>query len=394
MKPSRPRLIVAINTSAAAFRAGQVSAINVALGTGAEEWSTIRYGVYPNEVGLQVFDREAAEAIVSAANTARSKLSTVFRGEPIFVGHPDEPSWAARNPGVRMEAVGRMPELRATETGLQIRHAWNEEGKRLVGGDAPVFDSYSPRWGMVPITYQGRKAFRPVELYSIGLTNRPNIPGTFIGLNEALPANPFASAKNPDTKMKDLIIKLLAALGQTVAADTPDDQLAGLVDKGVTAAKAMKPASEVAAANERATTAETQLTAARGEVKTAVNEAATLRTQLASERAARAGVVVSVAVNEGRITEAQRAEWLAKFTGEKADFSAVEGELKKLKVSVNTKSKVADLGARRGASPGKSTVTAVNEALAAEMKATGCTRLEAMNALRTKKPDLFTNAAD
>lgn len=389
----RPRLLV-VACNSAATTAGRVSAINVALGTAAEDWSTIRYGVYPNAVGVQVFDREAADAIVAAANSARSRVANTFRGEPIYVGHPDEPSWAKENPTVRMEAVGRMPEFQATDAGLKIRHAWNDEGKRLVGGPAPVFDSYSPRWGMVPITYQGRQAFRPVELYSIGLTNRPNIPGTMIGLNEALPA-PLVSENQNKTPMKELIIKLLAALGQTVAADTPDDQIAGLVEKGLTAAKAMKPASEVTAANERATLAETKLTAANGQVTAAVNEAAGLRTSLATERAARAGVVVTTAVNEGRLTEAQRSEWVGKFTADKADFAVVEGELKKLKVSINTKTKVEGLGTRRGAAPGdQSKVTAVNEAINAKMKATNCTRLEAANALRAEGNALFVSAAE
>lgn len=368
-----------------------VSAINVALGTGAEEWSTIRYGVYPNEVGLQVFDREAAEEIVKAANSLRSRMATTFRGEPIYVGHPDEPSWAQANPAVRMEAVGRMPEFQVTDAGLKIRHAWNEEGKRLIGGEAPVYDSYSPRWGMRPITYQGRKAFRPVELYSIGLTNRPNIPGTMIGLNEALPTDPFSSAKKQTTTtMKELLIKLLAALGHTVAADTPDESFAGLVDTATGKIKDMKPAAEVAAANEKLLAAETQLTAARREVTTAVNEAATLRTQFAAERSARAAVIVAVAVNEGRIPEAQRAEWLGKLTADKADFAAVEGELKKLKVSINTRSKVDGLGNRRGETIGdKSVVTAVNEALQKKMQESGLSRPAAYAALREEKPELF-----
>ena len=191
--------------------------------------------------------------------------------------------------------------------------------------------------------------------------------------------------------MKAELIKLLALLGITVPPETAEDALASFIEQGVTAAKAMKPETEVTAANERATTLQGELTAARGQVTTAVNEAAALRTTLAAERAGRADLVVTVAINEGRITAAQKADWLSKFTADKADFGAVEGELKKLKVSINTKSQVADLGGRRGAAaPGdQSKVTAVNEALSAEMKATGSTRLVAMNALRTKKPELF-----
>ena len=36
---------------------------------------------------------------------------------------------------------------------------------------------------MLPTIYQGKKAFRPVVLNSIGLTNKPNIPGASIGVN-------------------------------------------------------------------------------------------------------------------------------------------------------------------------------------------------------------------
>jgi hypothetical protein len=42
-------------------------------------------------------------------------------------------------------------------------------------------------------------------------------------------------------------------------------------------------------------------------------------------------------VNEGRITTAQRAEWLGKFNAAGADFAAVSADLGKLKKAVNTK---------------------------------------------------------
>lgn len=382
-------LITAINEATAERH---VSAINVALEKQDNGWSLLRYGVYPNSVGLQVFDREGAEAMVRAANSLANRAADAFRGLPIYVGHPDDAGWAKANPTVRCEAVGRLPELQATDAGLRLRTAWNTKGKELVSGDAPVFDSYSPNWGMVPITYQGRKAFRPVELFSIGLTNKPNIPGTFIGLNEALPADlPLASEKpNQSTTMNPDIIALLAALGQTVAADASPEAVSAAAKAAKAKLTDMKPASEVTAANEALTLAKQQLTAVQGQVTTAVNEAATLKASLATERAARAGVVLVGAVNEGRLTEAQKPEWLAKFTAPGADFAAVQTELGKLTKAVNTKSNVADLGGRRGAKPGnQTTVTAVNEAINAIQKETGCTRPEAMAVARQKKPELF-----
>ncbi|HSI08826.1 MAG TPA: hypothetical protein VK985_09545 [Rariglobus sp.] len=388
MKLSR-RLITAINE---ATTERHVSAINVALEKQDNGWSLLRYGVYPNQVGLQVFDREGAEAMVRAANSLAGRAADAFRGLPIYVGHPDDAAWAKANPTVRCEAVGRMPELQATDAGLRLRTAWNTKGKELVEGDAPVFDSYSPNWGMLPITYQGRKAFRPVELFSIGLTNKPNIPGTFIGLNEALPADlPLVPEKQKQaTTMKDLLIALLALLGITVPKETADDAFAPFIDQAKTKLADMKPSSAVNEIQALLDTAKQQLTAANGQVTTAVNEAAALRTALATERAGRAGVVITTAINEGRLTEAQKPDWLAKFTAPGADFAAVQAELGKLTKAVNTKTKVPDLGARRGAKTGnQTTVTAVNEAINAIQKETGCTRPEAMAAARLKKPDLF-----
>src|SRR4051812_18835717 len=65
-------LVAAINDSALI---GAVGAINEAVG--ANEWLRVApFGEWPNPVGLQVFDREAADSIVSAFNTASTKAAT------------------------------------------------------------------------------------------------------------------------------------------------------------------------------------------------------------------------------------------------------------------------------------------------------------------------------
>ncbi len=373
-----------------------LAAFNIAF-DGSTEWSVIRYGVYPNAVGLQVFDRPAAQAIHTAFNAKVSRLATLFRGEPLYVGHPDQPEWAAKNPGVRTAAVGRIRETKVDDAGLHLRFAYNEDGKRLVGGDAPAYESFSPVWGMEPITYQGRKAYRPVELYSAGLTNHPNIPGTIIGLNEQLSAEKFPVITTNPT-MKTNIIALLAALGITRAADASDEQLVTGINEALAPAKAGASAvAELATAKPALVTATNELallkpklTAAEGSVTTAVNEAAELRKSLAAERAARAGVVLTVAVNEGRITAAQKPEWLGKFTAAGADFGVVETDLRKLKVAVNTHSKTGDLGSRRGDPASKSRITAINEAVAAHKLKTGQQdHVTAYNAVREAQPALF-----
>jgi hypothetical protein len=373
-------LIVGLNE--APVLAHLVGACNVAYNA-KSEWVTIRYGVYPNQVGLQVFDRDGASQMVAAFNSLSGRAADLFRGLPIYVGHPDDAGWAKANPGVRAEAVGRIREMRVADDGLQLRAAYNDEGKRLLTGDAPPYDSYSPNWGMLPAKHQGRAAFRPVELFSIGLTNHPNIPGSYIGLNEALPAEPISA-------MKKHIIALLAAIGRPVAdaAAVTDEQLATAVNE------ATPIAAQLLTDNAQLATVKSQLTAAQSQVTSAVNESATLRTSLATERAARAGIVITRAINEGRVTEAQRAEWLGKFTTAGADFTAIESDLGKLKKAVNTQTQTGDLGSRRASTiESKKKISAINEAVTAKMEAAKCDRVTAYNTVRAEKPELFEPSA-
>ncbi len=324
------------------------------------EWTVLKYGVYPNAIGLQVFDRESAQAIHTAFNSKMNQFANAFRGEPIYPGHPDDPAWRRANPGVVAEAVGRLRETRVQEDGLALKFAFNDEGQRLVGGDAPAYTSYSPVWGMKPTEHRGRKAFRPVEIYSIGLTNTPQIPGTFIGLNEALP--PETENTNP---MKEHLIKLLAVCGITLATDASDAQATTAINEALPkATAAFADQGKLATATNEKASLQTQLT-------TATNEAGTLRASFATERAARAGQLITVAINEGRLTEAGRAEWLGKFGADGANFDTVAGELGKLVKAINTKSKT-DLGARRGGKvdpEARQRVTACNEAIETKMTA-------------------------
>lgn len=366
------------------------SAINEELGTGQDEWLKLRFGVYPNVVGLQVFDREAAERMVSAFNSLSARYATLFRGQPIYVGHPDDAEWRRANPGVREEAVGRIKELKIEPDGLLMRRAFNDEGQRLTTGEAPAYSAFSPHWGMEPITYQGRKAFRPVHLFSVGLCNRPQIPGSFIGLNEALPAE-----TSPSQPMNEHLLKLLAALGFTVAADAPEATLSTAINEALPKVQAALQAQGELA------TVRGELATAQASLQTAVNEAATLRGSLATERTARAGVLITTAINEGRLTEAGRAEWLGKFTAAGADFAAVEGDLAKLVKAVNTASRTSDMGQRRGkpaSSEQKQRIAAINEAITAKCGALGLdpsdggARVTAYNTLQREGHALFTPA--
>lgn len=329
---------------------------------------------------IQRVDQEAADAMVASFNSVIDRIARGFRGLPIFAGHVDDPQWRKENPGVTREAVGRMKELQKRADGIWARRALNDEGKRLLSGDAAPYDAHSPHWGMTEIA---KNVFRPVELYSTALTNNPNLPGTAIGVNEAV-----AAENSPVMKIK--LIALLAALGRPIAdaANVTDDQLAAAVND------ATPVAEKLVTANSELSGLRSQLSGLQTQLTTAANEKAALATQLTAERTARADVILTTAVNEGRITAAQKPEWLAKLTATNADFAAVSGDLAKLKKAINTQSKSVGLGQRRSVSPeSKTRVAAVNEAITAKMKAMGITdRAAAYNALRIEKPELFSNA--
>lgn len=372
-------VLVAINEQAD-VRA--VAAFNETIGSG--DWIRIApFGEWPNEVGLQVFDRAAADSIVSAFNSVATKAATLFRGLPVYEGHPDDPAWARANPGYKRVAVGRVKEMQVREEGLYGKIAFNELGTPLVHGEAPAYEAQSPRWSMRRITHGGRPACRPFEVHSLGLTNTPNIPGTELGLNEQpveiLPA------------MKTKIIALLAALGRPVAqADTvTDDQLAAAVNEAVPVATAA-----ITAVNELATI-KPKLAKAETDLVTANNEAGTLRTSLAAERKARAEGIIAVAINEGRITQAQSTEWLGKFTATNADFAAVEGELKKAPKAINTHSSVDKLGSRKAEEAARANkVTAINEAVLKKEKESKLSHFDAYRAVQKDHPEWFTTTAE
>ena len=324
-----PKLITAINDSSSESSVqGAIGAINESL-VNDQEWVRLTpKGAFPNPRGLQVVDDTSISTMVEGFNSLAARVQRLFRGLPIYEGHPDDPEWAKNHPGAKADAVGRIKELQGREDGLYARVAYNDAGKTMITGEAAPYSNQSPRWGMVPITYQGKKAFRPVVLMSVGLTNQPNIPDTQIGLNDATAAAPELS---PD--MKDKLLKLLALFGQTIAADAPDDQIAAAIDAAI-------PVASTAVA------ASSDLKTSKDQSAASCNEATTLKAQLAAERSARADQVVTSAINEGRLPEASRAEWQGKLVAS-PDFTATAKELSALKTAINTTPLVKDVGGRR-----------------------------------------------
>lgn len=397
MKPRRS--INAINSTAA-------RAINAVSGvfqelTLPEGETTLRYrlsayGTFPVEdvqgnLIYQVVDRKAAETMAINFGSLTSKLATFFRGIPIYEGHPDDPDWAAKNPGRRASAVGRIKSIEPGDDGIYVTSVINSDGKALLSGDAPKYSGHSPHWRLAPV--EGKENhFRPVLLWSDALTNTPNILSNTIALNslagveiELETQSPDAAAgaagkgepDNEDDTMK-LTPEALAALGFAPDAEpSPDDISAAIV----------KLLSDKA-------TAEADMAMAKGETTAANSSLTALRSEFETVRNHAVETVIGEAVISGRITEADKPAWT---TALNTSFLTEANKLRALMPTVNTSNRVANLGSRREAlctdaanAAGKITEGVI--AFATEKGidiATPAGWTKAFDACRQAKPELF-----
>ena len=316
----------------------------------ADHWFQVSpFGRFPHRVGLQVFDRQAANSIVSRFKSARDRLARLWRGLPVFVGHPDlDPKTYPDH-----RKYGSIQDLEVRADGLWARPKWSRAGREIVNDEH--YDFQSPLWNMEPVPNEAG-AFRPVELLSVGLTNRPNIPGKPVGAN--------TNNAEPDSMRNKLIARFgLQPLAGTDAVT--DAQIEQALD------------AQSAAANERP--ALTQQLAAANETH-------------AAERRARIAEKLTLAANGGRITAAEQAGWQARF---EQDFDGADAALARPVPAMNTRATMltVHLGGRNGGATALSRATriqAANEAVDAHMKATGTSDYQAafVHVQRTK-PDLF-----
>jgi len=142
----------------------------------ADGWLKIApWGDHPNSVGLQRVQKEDGDAMVAAFNSLVGKAGRMFRGVPIFVGHPDrDPN---RYPDKRR--YGKITALESRADGLYAKPAFNDLGERVIEQGHYLYNS--PVWALK----REGNVVRPIELLSIGLTNEPNIKGEPWAKNEA-----------------------------------------------------------------------------------------------------------------------------------------------------------------------------------------------------------------
>ncbi|MEW6306187.1 MAG: phage protease [Verrucomicrobiota bacterium] len=279
---------------------------------------------------IQRVTREVAEALVRRFKSPWGRLKRFFTGCPIFIGHPDVPGLANEYPDKTPQGV--FVDLEARADGLYGLPVFTNGGSDLVERKRLV--ALSPYWTARQTgEVNGIPIFTPDELKSAGLTNRPNLPVRHL-LNE----RPAASTPNPTQKPimdKALLLAWLKEQGIELPADAGDEQLqAALAQIAQRLAQTAPPPAHGSAANEQF----------RADLERLAAERDTLSASYANERAERIGLVLDLAVADGRITIAQRPQWAARLQG---DFANSHGALQSLAPVCKTRAVTASLGERR-----------------------------------------------
>ncbi len=244
----------------------------------------------------QHFGQPQAEAIEQEFNSLRGRLGRMFRGIPIYRGHPDvDPEvWSDDR------RLGKIVDLSVRADGLWGLPEWNSLGRENQAEEFWVFPS--PRWDAP----QGKARFEPDRLISIGLTNTPRIKES----------EPIFNSEQPTNNTTDMDrTALCQALGLPPEA-TDEEILAKITSMQSAAADAETKMTE---ANTARTTAETAMADEKRLKEEAENSLAAARAEANRLREAHNNSLLDAAERGGRITRAERAGWQTKLQGDKRE---------------------------------------------------------------------------
>ena len=230
----------------------------------------------------QVFAREQGVRMAAAFNALAARKGDKFRGLPIYAGHPDaDPK---RWPDERR--LGGVTAVEAREDGLYVRAAWNDLGEKNRAEGYLVYPS--PAWLYDLHAARQSGVIAPDELRSVGLTNTPRLPDVPAWTNADLPITP---EPDPSMNYKALLLEHLGL---------PEDA----TDETIQQAHA----------------------AARTEHQRARDEAGRFR-------AAAVNAQLDAAINAGRLSAAERDEFLQRF---ERDYDTAVRELGERRLALNT----------------------------------------------------------
>lgn len=358
----------------------------------------VPYGKYPHKAGLQIFDRTAAETMAGDFTGILNKISNAIAGPAVYIGHPDVPGRGMEFPDKK--AYGRITGIEPREDGCFFRAKMNREGAELI--ESCAFAYYSPYWGCE----RTQGGIRPVRLYSMGLTNQPNIDVPALA-NEAEPEAKSETQPTNDDPMKDTIKAALLKRGLITETSTEEEAEAALValiseleteteEKEEEPAKEEKPKEE-----EKPKPEETPEQKAEREAmeKKKMAEEGAANDRYNTARSFIISTAIANAVAGGKITGAEMAGAKAELEAleNTADLTAAAAKLVAGEMKLKTKT-TAELG------KDAKEITAANESdrkskaraeLVEECKKTfpsltgGALHDAAWNAARRKQPDLF-----
>jgi hypothetical protein len=330
---------------------------------GEDGWAMItKFGDYPSpalfpdgkggvkkEMAIQRVDKAGAEKMVASFANSRRGVRKFLKGCNIYDGHPDAPGIGKFYPD--KEPKGVFADLQVRADGLYGLPVFTNEGSELV--EKKLRRAFSGRIGEAEPCgedAQGVPIYRPTELISAGLTNKPHLPVHFFNSDGSL-ADAQPTTQN---KMKRKLLALFAALSMkpTFAnADEPaDTELEAALDQVQT--KVATFANEqtsikkklvalcgkvgITFANEsQITDVDATLGQVQDKVVTLATERDTLKTQFANERASRIKDELGYAIKYGRITEAERPQWQNRL-GVDAQFANELSTLTSLPAKVKT----------------------------------------------------------
>lgn len=291
---------------------------------------------------IQRFTREDAEKIALDARSVWGRIKRAIVGLPIFKGHPDAPNYAARFPDKAER--GGVGDMQVTDRGLRFRPVLNRQGETDVESG---WSDFSPYWVTRLVgDRDGVPIVAPYRLKSIGLVPRGNIPG----LSLVNAAGELLSDETENKTMNKDLIRLLAAMGITLAPDAKDDAAGAAVDQALpkfaaaNAAELELPtvkASLTRLETEKATLATEKLELANART-VAEGKATAAEAKFIAERKARAGEVVDAAITAGRVQAAKRDAQILELVNS-ADFDQAANAVLAQAQRIKTRSAVGDL---------------------------------------------------
>lgn len=320
------REAVANDAGALEREEAMVNAADAPIDGSEDGWIKIApYGVYPGSRPgrMQHFTESEANAMTAEFGSLLGKAGRLFRGIPVFIGHPDA------NPEIYTDhrRLGKITALQPRADGLYGEVVWNSLG--LENKEQGFWVYPSPRWDC-PL---GQREFRPDRLISVGLTNTPRIAASEPVTNsmETQDLKTQDARQEPtETPTETTIMdrkKLTEDLGLEVTAT--DEEIFAKIASLKTAA------AEAAGKTQEATTMKSERDTAANSLTTATTRITTLETDLKQAREENANARLDAAVTSGRITLAERGEWMTKLTGENRETEA--NALDALTPKLNTK---------------------------------------------------------